>query len=282
MESILLNNGVRMPLIGYGCYLVPPAECARCVADAIRVGYRHIDTAHVYYNEEGVGKAVAESGIPRGEFFLTTKIWPTQAGEVRAAAAIDLSLKHLRTDYIDLVLIHQQYGDYYGTWRAMEAAVAAGKVRAIGLSNFPGDRFVDLAENNAVKPAIHQVKCNVFVQQREAEAVAARYGCRLTAWGPLDQGAAALFDNPVLQSVAAAHGRTVAQVALRWLVGRGIVVIPKSTHIERMRENLDIFDFALTPGETAALDALAVDGDPFARYRTPEKTLQYLNIGKDL
>lgn len=282
MESILLNNGVEMPLLGYGVFLVPPEICARCTADAIRIGYRHIDTAQIYRNEAGVGQAVSESGIPRSEFFLTTKIWPAQAGQARAAAALEKSLQALRTDYIDLVLVHQHYGDYYGTWRALEDAVDAGKVRAIGVSNFPPDRFVDLAENVRILPAVHQVRCNVFTQQQESEEAAERYGCKLTAWGPLDQGGAALFENGTLRQIAAAHGKTVAQVALRWLVQRGIVAIPKSTHPERMQENFDIFDFALSADEVAAVNALKKEDSPFARYRTPEKVLQYLGMGKDL
>lgn len=235
-----------MPIIGYGVFQVGPDEAARCVADALGVGYRSIDTAQAYYNEEGVGKGIKASGVSRADIFLTTKVWISNAGEDKAAKSIDESLRKLQTDYIDLLLIHQHYGDYYGTWRAMEAALKAGKVRAIGVSNFDEGRFTDLAAFNTVVPAVCQLQTNVFYQQQEQQAFLAQYGTRLMAWSPLTQGRKDFFTNPLLAEIAAAHGKSVAQVALRWLIQRGVVVIPKSTHKERMEQNLDVFDFSLT------------------------------------
>ena len=282
MEKVILNNGVEMPVIGFGVFQVSNEETARCVKDAISVGYRLIDTAQAYYNEDGVGEGIKQSGIDRGELFITTKVWVSNAGEERAAKSIDESLRKLQTDYIDLLLVHQHYGDYYGTWRAMEKALKAGKVRAIGVSNLPADRFVDLAENNEVKPAMHQVRCNVFFQQRETEKVAAEYGTKLTAWGPLGQGAEGFHTNPTLMKIAAEHGKSVAQVGLRWLVQRGIVAIPKSTHIERMRQNINVFDFSLTDAD---MQAIAQIGDPandsnFDWWRTPDAVRMFLSYDK--
>lgn len=239
MQSVTLNNGVEMPQLGYGVYLVAPETCERCVLDAIGAGYRSIDTAQAYYNEAGVGAAIAKCGVPRSELFITTKVWISNAGEERAAASIEESLRKLRTDYIDLLLIHQPFADYYGTYRAMEKAVRAGKVRAIGVSNFYPDRFVDLAENVEIKPAVNQLKTNVFSQQWDSEKEMEQYGTKIMAWAPIAQADADLFENPTLQAIAESHGRTVAQVALRYLIQRGIIAIPKTTHIDRMKENLD-------------------------------------------
>jgi diketogulonate reductase-like aldo/keto reductase len=249
MEAIKLNNGVEMPLLGYGVFQVNPEETARCVSDAISVGYRLIDTAQAYYNEEGVGKGIAESGVNRSDLFITTKVWITNAGEEKAAASIDESLRKLRTDYIDLLLIHQPFGDYYGSYRAMEKALKAGKVRAIGVSNFYPDRLVDIAENMEVKPAVVQLQTNVFRQQWDVEEEAKKYGTKIMAWGPIAQGSKNLYTNPLLMQLAEKYGKTVAQVALRYLTQRDIIAIPKSSHKERMAENMDIFDFALTEEE---------------------------------
>ena len=246
METVKLNNGMDMPVLGYGVYLVKPEECERCVLDAISLGYRLIDTAQAYYNEEGVGNAVAKCGVPRNELFLTTKVWITNAGEEKAARSIDESLRKLRTDYIDLLLIHQPFSDYAGTWRAMEKAVRDGKIRAIGLSNFYPDRFVDMAEYAEIKPAVNQLKTNVFSQQWEAEAEMKSYGTHIMAWGPLAQGDSELESNPVMKALSEKYGKTPQQVALRYLLQRDIIAIPKSTHVERMKQNLDIFDFMLT------------------------------------
>lgn len=247
METIKLSNGVEMPVLGYGVFQVSPEECERCVSDAIEVGYRLIDTAQAYFNEDGVGNAIAKSGVPRNELFITTKVWISNAGEDKAARSIDDSLTKLRTDYIDLLLIHQPFGDYYGTYRAMENALEQGKVRAIGVSNFQAGRFVDLALKANVKPMVNQLETNVFAQQNDILPWLAEFGTMQMAWAPLGQGRNNLFADPTLIEIGAQYGKSPAQVALRWLTQRGIVAIPKSTHKERMAQNLDIFDFSLTP-----------------------------------
>lgn len=257
MKTILLNNGVEMPLLGYGVFRVTPQECERCVSDALGVGYRLIDTAQAYFNEEGVGNAVRKSGVPRQDIFLVTKVWISNAGEEKAAASIDESLRKLKTDYIDLLLIHQAYGDVFGSWRAMERACRAGKVRAIGVSNFQAGRFFDFAHYVDIKPMVNQLQCNPLVQQQGIGPVLAEYGTRMMAWGPLGgEGAEGVVGSDLLAAIGEAHGKTAAQVALRWLTQRGIVAIPKSTHVERMRQNLDIFDFTLTDGEMERIAAL--------------------------
>ena len=257
MKTILLNNGVEMPLLGYGVFRVTPQECERCVSDALGVGYRLIDTAQAYFNEEGVGNAVRKSGVPRQDIFLVTKVWISNAGEEKAAASIDESLRKLKTDYIDLLLIHQAYGDVFGSWRAMEKACREGKVRAIGVSNFQAGRFFDFAHYVDIKPMVNQLQCNPLVQQQGIGPVLAEYGTRMMAWGPLGgEGAEGVVGSDLLAAIGEAHGKTAAQVALRWLTQRGIVAIPKSTHVERMRQNLDIFDFTLTDGEMERIAAL--------------------------
>ena len=247
METIKLSNGVEMPLLGYGVFLVSPQECERCVSDALSVGYRLIDTAQAYANEEGVGEAIAKSGIKREDIFLTTKVWNSNAGEEKAAKSIDESLRKLKTDYIDLLLIHQAYGDVFGSWRAMEKAYRAGKVRAIGVSNFQEARFFDFAHYVDVKPMVNQLQCNTLAQQNGIQGVLNDFGTRMMAWGPLGgQGAEGVIKSELLASIGAKYGKNAAQVALRWLTQRGIVAIPKSSHKERMAQNLDIFDFSLT------------------------------------
>ena len=242
-----------MPLLGYGVFQVTPEECERCVSDALSVGYRLIDTAQAYFNEEGVGAAIAKSGIPRDEIFLVTKVWIANAGEEKAAQSIDESLRKLGTDYIDLLLIHQAYGDVFGSWRAMEKAYRDGKVRAIGVSNFQAGRFFDFAHYVDVKPMVNQLQCNALMQQQGIEPIHNQFGTKMMAWGPLGQGAEGFFSNEVLNAIAASHGKSVAQVALRWLTQRGIVAIPKSTHRERMEQNLNVFDFTLTDEEMARI-----------------------------
>ena len=276
-----MNNGVEMPLLGYGVYLVSPEETERCVTDAISVGYRLIDTAQAYYNEEGVGNAVAKSSVPRNKLFLTTKVWITNAGEEKASASIDESLRKLRTDYIDLLLIHQPFGDYYGTYRAMEKALKAGKVRAIGVSNFYPDRLVDIAENMDVKPAVDQLQTNVFRQQWEAEEEAKKYGTRIMAWGPIAQGNQDLFNNETLLAIASKYGKSAAQVALRYLTLRGIIAIPKSSHKERMEQNIDIFDFSLTQDEMDAIRPLDRPVGQKWSHRDPELVRFLLNYDKN-
>ena len=280
MQTIKLNNGIEMPVLGYGVFQVSPEECERCVLDAISTGYRLIDTAQAYYNEEGVGNAVTRCGVPRNELFLTTKIWISNAGETNAARSIDESLRKLHTDYIDLLLIHQPFSDYPGTWRAMEKAVKDGKVRAIGLSNFYPDRFVDMAEYAEIKPAVNQLKTNVFSQQWEAEAEMNLYDTHIMAWAPLAQGKPELLTNPVLTALAERYNKTVQQVALRYLIQRSIIAIPKSTHTERMKQNLDVFDFALTPEDMESIRPLDKPADFRWAHRNPELVKFLLNYDR--
>ena len=257
METIKLSNGVEMPLLGYGVFLVSPDECERSVSEALKVGYRLIDTAQIYGNEEGVGRAWRKSGLRRDELFLVTKVWPSNAGEEKAAASIEESLRKLDTDYIDLLLIHQQYGDIYGTWRAMEKAYRSGKVRAIGVSNFQAGRFFEFAHYVDVKPMINQLQCNVMAQQNDIVPVLNETDTKIMAWGPLGgQGVDGIVQNEILSAIGAKYGKTAAQVALRWLTQRGIVAIPKSVHVERMQQNFDIFDFSLTADEMTEVAAL--------------------------
>ena len=257
METIKLSNGVEMPLLGYGVFLVSPQECERCVSDALSVGYRLIDTAQAYANEEGVGAAIAKSGIRREDIFLTTKVWISNAGEEKAAKSIDESLRKLQTDYIDLLLIHQAYGDVFGTWRAMEKAYRDGKVRAIGVSNFQEARFFDFAHYVDTKPMVNQLQCNTLVQQNGIQGVLNDFGTRMMAWGPLGgQGAEGVIKSELLASIGTKYGKSAAQVALRWLTQRGIVAIPKSSHKERMAQNLNIFDFTLTQEEMKQIASL--------------------------
>ena len=257
MEIIKLSNGVEMPLLGYGVYLVNPDECERSVTEALKVGYRLIDTAQIYGNEDGVGRAWRKSGLRRDELFLVTKVWVSNAGEEKAAASIEESLRKLDTDYIDLLLIHQQYGDIYGTWRAMEKAYRSGKVRAIGVSNFQVGRFFEFARYVDVKPMINQLQCNVMAQQNDIMPVLNETDTKVMAWGPLGgQGVDGIVQNETLSAIGKKYGKTAAQVALRWLTQRGIVAIPKSVHVERIQQNFDIFDFSLTAEEMALVAAL--------------------------
>lgn len=254
MQNIRLYNGVEMPILGYGVFQVPPQEAERCVSDALSVGYRLIDTAQAYFNEEGVGEAVAKSGIKREDLFLVTKVWISNNGEEKAARSIDESLRKLKTDYIDLLLIHQAYGDVFGTWRAMEDAYRDGKVRAIGVSNFQQARFFDFAHYVDMKPMVNQLQCNAMIQQREIEPSLNDFGTKMMAWGPLGgQGVDGIIKSDLLAGIGAKYGKTASQVALRWLTQRGIVAIPKSTHKERMQQNLDIFDFTLTNDDMAQI-----------------------------
>ncbi len=257
MEYIKLSNGVEMPALGYGVFQVGPDECERCVADALSVGYRLIDTAQAYQNEEGVGNAWRKSGIPREELFLTTKVWISNSGEVKAAQSIDESLHKLQTEYIDLLLIHQAYGDVFGTWRAMERAYRDGKVRAIGVSNFQAGRFFDFAHYVEVKPMVNQLQCNTLIQQTGIEPLLAEFGTRMMAWGPLGgQGVDGIVKSEELAAIGAPYGKSAAQVALRWLTQRGIVAIPKSSHKERMAQNFDVMDFTLSDDDMAQIAKL--------------------------
>ncbi len=275
MEYIKLSNGVKMPTLGYGVFLVSPDECERCVSDALSVGYRLIDTAQAYQNEEGVGNAWRKSGIKREDLFLVTKVWISNAGEEKAAKSIDESLRKLQTDYIDLLLIHQAYGDVFGTWRAMEKAYRAGKVRAIGVSNFQAGRFLDFAHYVELKPMVNQLQCNTLVQQTDIEPIHAEFGTKMMAWGPLGgQGVDGIVKSEALTAIGAKYGKSAAQVALRWLTQRGVVAIPKSSHKERMAQNFDIFNFTLSDDDMSQIatlnqqDAGTINfGDPqFVKY----------------
>ena len=280
MNTITLNNGVKMPQMGYGVFQVSPAECERCVLDAISVGYRMIDTAQAYHNEEGVGNAIQKCGVPREELFIVTKVWISNAGEEKAYASILESLKKLKSDYIDLLLIHQPFGDYYGTYRAMERAYREGKVRAIGVSNFYPDRFIDLQEHVEIKPMVNQVETHVFNQQVEPQKYMEKYGCHIMSWGPFAEGLNDFFHNEVLTEIGKAHGKTLAQTALRFLIQRGVIIIPKSTHKERMQENLDIFDFELTNDEMARIAALDLGHSLFFSHYNPAQVEQFMIWGR--
>ena len=280
MEYVKLNNGTEMPILGYGVYQVTPEECERCVSDAISVGYRLIDTAQAYGNEEGVGNAIRKSSIPRKDLFITTKVWISNAGYEKAKASIEESLQKLQTDYIDLLLIHQPFNDYYGTYRAMEEANKTGKVRAIGVSNFYPDRFVDLAEFCEIKPAVNQMETHVFNQQRKLREVMQEYGTELMAWGPFAEGRNDFFTNGTLAAIGVKYGKSVAQVALRFLIQRGIIVIPESTHKERMIENFNVFDFSLTEREMTVIAALDNEKSLFFSHYDPEMVKWLINYVK--
>lgn len=256
MEYVTLNNGVKMPILGYGVYQTPPEDTEKCVLDAIDVGYRSIDTAQAYGNEQGVGNAIVKCGVPRKELFITTKVWISNAGYERAKASIEESLQNLQTDYIDLLLIHQPFSDYYGTYRAMEEAYKEGKVRAIGVSNFYPDRFVDLSRFCEVQPAVNQVETHVFQQQKKAKEVMKKYGTQIMSWGPFAEGKNDYFNNPVLKEIGEAHGKSAAQTALRFLIQSDVVVIPKSVHKERMEQNFEVFDFTLSADEMGRIESL--------------------------
>lgn len=246
MEYITLSNGVKMPQLGYGVYQVTQEECERCVLDALQVGYRSIDTAQSYFNEEQVGAAIEKSGIPREEIFLTTKVWIENYGYENAKTSVLESMKKLRTDYLDLCLLHQPFSDYYGAWRALEELYEAGKIRAIGVSNFYPDRMVDIASFTRIRPMVNQVETHPFNQQKLAKEYMDKYGVQIEAWAPFGEGRGGLFENETLKAIGAKYGKTTAQVMLRWHIQRGVVVIPKSSHIDRMEENIQVFDFALS------------------------------------
>ena len=280
METVTLRNGVKMPILGYGVYQVDPKECERCVLDAIASGYRLIDTAQAYYNEEGVGNAIVKSGVPREELFIVSKIWISNAGYEKAKASIEESLRKLKTDYIDLLLIHQPFGDYYGTYRAMEEAYKAGKLRAIGVSNFYPDRLIDIASFVEIPPMVNQVETHVFNQQTEAQKIMEKYGCQIMSWGPFAEGRNDFFTNPVLEAIGAKYDKSVAQVALRYLIQRGVIVIPKSTHKERMEQNIDVFDFALSEDDMKEIAKLDMEQSQFFSHYAPSTVEFLVSLGK--
>jgi 2,5-diketo-D-gluconate reductase A len=269
VPAVTLSNGVEMPVLGFGVFQVPPDETERVVADALAAGYRSLDTAAAYRNEEAVGRAIATSGIPRDELFITTKLWIQDAGEENAKRAFDLSLQRLGLDYLDLYLIHQPFGDYYGSWRAMEQLHHDGLVRAVGVSNFYADRLVDLIDHNEIAPAVDQVECHPFFQRTADQELMQDRGVQIESWGPFAEGRNNLFTDPALSEIGTAHDKSVAQVVLRWLVQRGVVVIPKSVRPERMRENLDVFDFELTDVEMASIADLDGGASLFFDHHDP-------------
>ena len=268
--SVTLNNGIEMPILGFGVFQVPdPAECERSVRDAIDVGYRLLDTATSYGNEEAVGRAIANSGIDRSELFVTTKLWVEDVTYEGAKAGFERSINKLQLDYLDLLLIHQPYNDVYGAWRAMEELHRAGRIRAIGVSNFYPDRVVDFALHNEIVPAVNQIEINPFHQQHDAQAVLDEYGIHAEAWGPFAEGKNGLFQNEVLAGIGRKYGKSIAQVTLRWLIQRGITAIPKSVRKERMAENFDVFDFELEADDIAAIATLDQKTSNFFDHRDP-------------
>ena len=257
MQTVTLNNGVEMPILGLGVYqLTEPGECERVVSEALELGYRSIDTAASYRNEEAVGRAIAASGIPRDELFITSKVWIQDAGEKPARAAFERSLERLGLDYLDLYLIHQPMGDVYGSWRALENINKDGLSRAVGVSNFYPDRLVDLILHNEITPAVNQVETHPFHQQVEAQKVMQEYNVQIESWGPFAEGKNDLFTNPTLTAIAEEHGKSVGQVVLRWLIQRGVVVIPKSARRERLEENINVFDFTLSDAQMDTISTL--------------------------
>lgn len=275
MEYVTLNNGIKMPVLGYGVYQVNPAECERCVLDAVSVGYRLIDTAQAYNNEEGVGNAISKCGVPREELFITTKVWISNAGYEKAKVSIEESMKKLQTDYIDLMLIHQPFNDYYGTYRAMTEAYKEGKIRAIGVSNFYPDRLIDLCKFNEIVPAVNQVETHPFNQQVKAKEIMKKYGVQIESWGPFAEGRKDMFNNDVLKSIGSKYGRTAAQVILRFLIQNGVVVIPKSTHKKRMIENFNVFDFTIDDEDMKQIAALDDKESAFFSHYDPD-TVEFL------
>lgn len=277
MKTIKLNNEIEMPQIGYGVYQVSPDECERCVSDALKTGYRMIDTAQAYHNEEGVGRAVKNSGINRSDIFIVSKVWISNYGYEKAKASIDDSLRKLQTDYIDLMLLHQPFCDRYGAYRALEDAYREGKLRAIGVSNFYPDHLIDLASNVDIVPAVNQVETHVFNQQTETQKIMEEFGTHIMSWGPLAEGRNNLFSNETLTKTGNSHGKSVAQIALRWLIQRGVIIIPKSVHIERMEQNLDIFDFELTDEEMAEIATLDTGKSLFFDHHDAETTKLFMS-----
>lgn len=269
MNFITLSNGVKIPQLGYGVYQVSKEECERCVLDALKVGYRSIDTAQSYFNEEEVGNAIAKSGIPREEIFLTTKVWIEHYGYEECKKSVLESMRKLKTDYLDLCLLHQPFSDVYGAYRALEELYQEGKIRAIGISNFYPDRMVDLAAFSKIKPMINQIEIHPHHQQNEALLWHEKYAVTLEAWAPFGEGRKDMFTLPELLEIAKNHGKTTAQVILRWHIQRGIVVIPKTTHIERMRENFDVFDFTLSDEEMNLISSLDQKESSFFSHTDP-------------
>lgn len=278
MEFVTLNNGVKMPILGYGVYQTPAEETKKCVLDALNTGYRSIDTAQAYGNEAGVGDAVTESGIARDEIFITTKIWITNAGYENAKKSIDESLKKLKSDYVDLILIHQPFGDYYGSYRAMEEAYKQGKARAIGVSNFYPDRYLDIEHFAEVKPAVNQMETHVFQQQKVLREYMDKHNTQLMSWGPFAEGRNDFFTNKVLSDIGAKYGKSVAQTALRFLIQSGVVVIPKSVHHDRIEQNFNVFDFELSAEDMQTIAKLDTGKSLFFSHHDPATVEWFMSI----
>jgi 2,5-diketo-D-gluconate reductase A len=269
MEYATLNNGVKMPILGYGVYQVTKGECERCVLDALKAGYRSIDTAQSYFNEEEVGSAIKKSGIPREDIFLTSKVWIEHYGYESCKKSVEESLKKLQTDYLDLMLLHQPFSDYYGAWRALEDLYEEGKLLAIGISNFYPDRMVDIASFARIRPMINQVETHPYNQQTAAKQYMDKYGVQIEAWAPFGEGRGGLFEDKALKEIGDKYGKTTAQVMLRWHIQRGVAVIPKSTHYERMKENFNVFDFKLSDSDMEIISALDKNESSFFSHYDP-------------
>lgn len=278
MDYIKLNNGVEIPILGYGVYQVTKEECERCVLDALKVGYRSIDTAQAYFNEEEVGNAIQKSGIDRKDIFLTTKVWLEHYGYEETRKSIEVSMKKLKTDYLDLVLLHQPFNDYYASYRALEDLYDEGKIRAIGVSNFYPDRLIDLCHFARITPMINQVETHIYDQQIEANKWMAKYGVAHEAWAPFAEGRQGSFNDPVIIEIAKNHNKTSAQVMLRWNIQRGIIVLPKSTHIERMEENFNVFDFTLSDDEMKKIEALDKRMSSFFSHQDPNTVEWFMDL----
>ncbi|MBR1375196.1 MAG: aldo/keto reductase [Cardiobacteriaceae bacterium] len=276
MKYIELNDGNKMPILGYGVYAIKPEEVQKCVEEAISVGYRSIDTAQAYFNEEGVGQAIKNSAVKREELFITTKLWISHVNETESLKAFDASMKKLGLDYLDLYLIHQPYNDLYGAWRTMSKLKKEGRIKSIGVSNFNSDRLVDFCINNEIKPAVNQIECHPFFQKIEEQKVLDEYGVAFESWAPFGEGRKDMFNNPVLKKIGEKYGKTVAQVILRWQIQRNIIVIPKTVKKERMIENFSVFDFELSNDDLTQIAALDDKNSLFFDHRDPEK-VKWLN-----
>lgn len=280
MKTVKLNNGIEMPILGYGVYQIGIDECEQCVSDAIAMGYRLIDTAQAYHNEEGVGAAIKKSGIKREDFFIVTKLWISNYGEEKARKSIYESLKKLQTDYVDLLFLHQPFGDYYGAYRAMEEAYKNGVAKAIGVSNFYPDRFVDICNFVNIKPAINQVETHVFNQQKEARHYMEKYHTQIMSWGPFAEGKNNMFTNETLVTIGKRYGKSSAQIALRFLIQEHIIVIPKSVKKERMKQNIEVFDFELTDEEMKQIEDLDLKHSLFFSHQDPKTVEMIINFIK--
>lgn len=282
MEYVKLNNGIEMPILGFGVYQIPASDTKRCVLDAIKVGYRSIDTAQSYFNEAEVGDAIAECGVAREELFITTKVWIDNYGYENCKKSIEESLKKLKTDYIDLVLLHQPFSDYYGAYRALEDLYAEGKIRAIGVSNFYPDRLSDMCLfERKVIPAVNQVETNPFNAQYKAQENMEKYGVHIEAWAPFGEGRNGLFDNETLVNIGKKYNKSAAQVILRWLIQRGVIIACKSTHIERMEQNFNVFDFKLTDEDMENIKKLNTNDSLFFNHQDPSMVEWFDNIVKE-